>query len=386
MKIIIILLLLSASLDAQYSTVTIKEKITVKDSELKALAVKVPDSMRGLGQWDSLGVAPRDYDVLMAEIDANLATFPAGYLAQSYSVLDTGATDTNYNSGLTSDSKTLKYFRIAADTTLPIAFFVGSMHGWHEWQHGYCWRDLIEIMSDNITTAFMEDFFSRYQMLVIPTLNTYGVFTLTNNNSYANYNWVNLMENFDEGWSLASEPVGDRFYNPGEGEYRGQKAFSEPETRMVKLLAELFDGLHTLALYNEYHTSWYSVVYDRPIDGYVYWTTDWEAKLQLCGTAVTKYVGLLYPNSGSYPPAGYTEGIRGAPTTPWPLEAAYWNTLTNITSVKWFNANFGCPAFITEISSYATASPESVYKNYNEFYQELFFESIYQTIYYFLLN
>lgn len=131
--------------------------------------------------------------------------------------------------GTSSDGRTIYGLSIGDYTNKPVIFVTGTVHGQHEWDGAHYTQQFMSLLANppsNLkrTVTKLKNKFAFY---TIPMVNTYGYF----NYDYKNANGVNLNRNFEKNWDIFEGEIGTE-------QYKGTEPFSEPESKILKVLLE----------------------------------------------------------------------------------------------------------------------------------------------------
>lgn len=126
--------------------------------------------------------------------------------------------------GFCSDGSNRVYGLRYGDSSKPVLFLVGVLHGLHEWPNAYILRQFMSYLVNPPASAALQvsQILAQYQVYCIPCANPFGYI----NNDYKNANGVNLNRNFNAFWEI--------YDDDGEPGTKGTAPFSEIETQIVR--------------------------------------------------------------------------------------------------------------------------------------------------------
>lgn len=202
--------------------------------------------------------------------------------------------DTNcqtHELGLSSNGD-MVYGLSVGDLTKPMIFIDGTMHGGHEWRCTHWVKEFIERINNplnDVNKQLIKEIKTRFCIMVIPCLNTYGYL----NNTYTNANGVNLNRNFPVGWD--AYPM----YEAGHSQCKGTAPFSEPESQIIKYIIDTY----RVVGYVNCHTwgGFYGGIFERSSTTKSFWTIldDMKKSLHLsipeCEITITSHQSATVP-------------------------------------------------------------------------------------------
>jgi hypothetical protein len=183
--------------------------------------------------------------------------------------------------GICSDGRPVFSLNIG-DEARPTAFFGAAIHGW-EWENAYGLLRLAEVLCEDPRVERMDT--RKLHFKILPVQNPGGFDAFTRQNARG----VDLNRNFDCAWSRF-DAVQDVCV-PWDYNYKGTRAASEPETRIVQGIIDR----HRPVCVIDYHTADYIMMLPHKGDGELIHTIHRDIKRRLKDRFLTQK-----PYGGAY--------------------------------------------------------------------------------------